>query len=158
MAKVKQKRSRGWWYPWIFVGGMTVVILVNAVMITLAVGTFPGIQTQDYYRKGLAYNETLAAAKSQKALGWKIETGINGGVVSATFTDRDGHPIQDLLVEAFLIRPTHEGHDVAVILKTEGNGRYTAPVAVPLPGQWTLRVHAKRGNTVFQDTRKIKIF
>ena len=47
-------RQPGWWYPWIFVGGMLVVIAVNGVLITMAVSTFSGIETEEHYRKGLA--------------------------------------------------------------------------------------------------------
>ncbi|HOT83126.1 MAG TPA: FixH family protein, partial [Candidatus Defluviicoccus seviourii] len=48
-------RPPGWWYPWIFVGGMLIVVAVNAVMAIVAVGTFSGLETTDHYRKGLAY-------------------------------------------------------------------------------------------------------
>jgi nitrogen fixation protein FixH len=65
------RRPDGWWYPWIFVAGMLVVVVVNAVMITYAIGTFPGLQTEDAYRKGLAYNRTLAAAREQEERGWQ---------------------------------------------------------------------------------------
>ena len=57
-------RPRGWWYPWIFVGAMAVVVVVNGILAWLAVGTWTGIETEDHYRKGLAYNENLAAEQA----------------------------------------------------------------------------------------------
>jgi len=62
MPRQHRRRAPGWWYPWTFVGGMLLVIVVNGVMISYALGTFPGLSTEDAYRRGLAYNQTIAAA------------------------------------------------------------------------------------------------
>ncbi|QLH39782.1 MAG: FixH family protein [Defluviicoccus sp.] len=95
-----QRRPQGWWYPWTFVVGMLVVVAVNVVLITYAIGTFPGLDTEDAYRKGITYNQTLAAAHEQEARGWQAdiqfhntdetttgtsgETGWAGAVTSAS--------------------------------------------------------------------------
>ena len=60
-------------------------------------------------------------------------------------------------VKALLIRPTSEGHDLEVKLAPKGDGAYAAQMTVPLPGQWELRVHAWKGQDVFQDSRRILI-
>lgn len=161
MAAAKS-RPRGWWYPWIFVGGMAVVIIVNAVMITLALDTFPGLETKDHYRKGLAYNEALEATKAQTERGWSMAPTLalgqeRQGELRVAFADKVGQALEDLRVKAFLIRPTHEGHDFEVPLRHAGGGLYTGSLTVPLPGQWNLRVHARRGKETFQDQRKIEV-
>ncbi|QNT70627.1 FixH family protein [Defluviicoccus vanus] len=163
-----RQRPSGWWYPWIFVVGMMVVIAVNAVMITLALETFPGLDTEDAYRKGLKYNQTIAAAEAQDARGWQMavavaphpgeQTSAAGGRqadVVATFTDRDGYPLSGLTVEAYLLRPTNSGHDASAALDEQVGGHYAAMVTLPLPGQWDVRVHARRGDETFQATRRI---
>ena len=66
------------WIPMIFVGGFLVIAAVNGVMIWLAVDTFTGIATERHYEKGLAYNQALAAAEVQAALGWTAETAFEG--------------------------------------------------------------------------------
>lgn len=166
---VARRRERGWWYPWIFVVGMSVVIVVNIVMITLALDTFPGLETQDAYRKGIAYNQTIAAADAQAARGWQMAVAVqprpadptpatNGSrtaEVDATFTDRHGDPIAGLEVHAYLLRPTNEGNDFDARLDERGSGRYAATLTVPLPGQWDVRVHARRGDETYQATRRI---
>lgn len=166
-----RRRPSGWWYPWVFVVGMLVVIVVNVIMISLAVGTFPGLETEDAYRKGLAYNQTISAADAQAARGWHLELAVTprpgtaaeaGGSgsertaeVKAIFTDHDGYPIAGLEVRAFLVRPTHGGADVSADLEEQSGGRYVAVLAVPLPGQWDVRVHARRGDETFQATHRV---
>lgn len=159
---LKPKRERGWWYPWLFVGGMLLVIAVNAVLITLAIGTFPGLQTEEYYRKGLAYNEALAAAEEQSRLGWQVTIEFRAqedraGELIVQATDRDGSALDGLQIEARLIRPTHEGYDRSVVLEEGGEGRYRRHLTVPLAGQWDVRVVASRDGQRYQDTRRIMI-
>lgn len=163
MARIRQP---GWWYPWIFVGGMLVVIAVNAVLVVVAVGTFSGFETEGHYRKGLAYNDNLAAAEAQAARGWTMrldfrpapvaEGGRLGDLV-VRFADRAGQPLDRLTVEALFTRPTHAGHDRRFVLHPEGDGGYRGTIAVPLPGQWDVRVIAGRSDQHFQAIRRLVI-
>ena len=151
-------RPRGWWYPWIFVAGMAVVIVVNGIMATFALGTWTGLETEGHYRKGLAYNENLAAARAQEERGWKVEVEVAaGGALNVSFRDNDGVPLEDLAVQVLAVRPTHEGYDVAGDLTHVGEGRYRGRLDLPLSGQWELRVHAFRGKIAYQMSKRIQI-
>ena len=160
-------RPRGWWYPWIFVGAMAVVVVVNGILAWLAVGTWTGIETEDHYLKGLAYNENLAAEQAQARLGWTIDLALMPGTgaggddrtfeVAVTFAAADSRPLDGLEVEIQFVRPTHEGFDVAARLAGRGNGVYAAPVTLPLAGQWQARVLARRGDDTFQNVRRIVV-
>jgi nitrogen fixation protein FixH len=163
MGKV---RADGWWYPWIFVAAMTVVVAVNGVMVAFALGTWTGLETEGYYEKGLAYNQDLAAARAQAERGWKLAFALDGvtaagdsrsGRISAAFVDRDGKPLADLDVLAVILRPTSEGHDQQVALSPAGRGVYRAAVTFPLPGQWNVRIHAYRGDAVFQESHRVRL-
>jgi nitrogen fixation protein FixH len=155
------RRAPGWWYPWIFVVGMVMVACVNGVLAFFAVSTWTGLETKNYYDRGLRYNRTIAAAKEQDARGWSMTFSslpadmTNGGVLGVTFTDRFGGPIDDLAVEAILMRPTQEGLDAAFALHHQGGGVYAAEVSVPLPGQWDARILAHRKNENFQASRRL---
>ena len=157
-------RPRGWWYPWIFVAAMALVVVVNGVLVAYAVGTFPGLATDDHYRKGLAYNDNLAGARAQDALGWRMDLAFvpgassgRSGDLAVRFTDTAGHPIEDMEVQALLVRPTHDGFDVRVTLAHRGAGTYGAAVAPPLAGQWEVRVRAFRGDQAYQGAERIQV-
>ena len=125
----------------------------------------PAWKRDDAYRKGLAYNTTLAAARAQQERGWQAEVAFTprtdearaatAAELTVGFVDRDGQPLRDLDVVAVLIRPTSEGIDVSVELDHRGQGVYGAAVALPLPGQWDVRIVAHRGADDFQETRRI---
>ncbi|WP_142849354.1 FixH family protein [Telmatospirillum sp. J64-1] len=158
----KQPRKPGWWYPYIFVAGFAVVVGVNGIMFYYASSTFTGLTTTQAFEDGLAYNKTLAAAEIQRQRGWQVEFGVEASPptsaeqqsrfaeVSATFLDRDGQPLSDLTVNALLFRPTAEGYDVSRVLTHVGEGRYVAPVELPLYGQWELRLIGSRGEEQHQ--------
>lgn len=157
-------RARGWWYPWIFVAGMLLVVAVNAVLITLAVDTFPGLDTQDAYRKGLAYNRTLSEARDDEKRGWRAdvrfaprESAAEVGDLLVSLAGADGLPLRGLAVTAALIRPTRGGVDQHVVLEERGEGLYGAAVTLPLAGQWDAHLWARRGDDTWQTTRRIQV-
>lgn len=144
--------NRGRWYPWVFVAAFIVVIAVNGVMVSLAVGSFTGLETEHPYERGLNYNDMLAAARAQEALGWQVEyealpageasDGVLPVVLTSRFLDKNGRPLTGLDVKAFLLRPTAQGYDLQVELQEAGGGRYSADAVLPLAGQWDLRIVA----------------
>jgi nitrogen fixation protein FixH len=167
-----RQRPSGWWYPWLFVAGMLIVVAVNGVLIAYAIGTFPGLTTEDAYRKGLAYNRTLAAADAQAARGWHLEltmqpaTPGGGGtveadaaggrtaVLAARFTEAAGQPLTGLQVQAILERPVGVAGGLTVDLAAAGDGVYRVTLALPDAGQWQVRVLARRGDETFQESRR----
>jgi len=139
-------RPPGWWYPRLFVGGFAVVLVVNATMVWFAATTFPGLATEDAYRKGVAYNDALAAAHRQEALGWQVDLAFEAGPpgsVAATYRDRDGRPVDGLGVTARLIRPMGRGLDRDLPLAALGPGLYGAPVVLAARGQWDVELLAR---------------
>lgn len=158
-------RQRGWWYPWLFVAAFGVVIAVNGVMIKLAVDSFSGLDTAHPYERGLEYNDTLAAARAQEALGWQVDfnampvdresTMGRPIAVEARFLDRGGRALTGLAVRARLVRPAATGHDVELILTERGGGRYAATTVLPLAGQWDLRIVAEGDDAGWQSSRRL---
>ena len=163
---MRKERADGWWYPWIFVAAMGLVVVVNGVMVAFALGTWTGLETEGHYEKGLAYNRDLAAARAQAERGWRVAFALDDvaavgdartGRLSATFADGDGRPLDDLEVRAVVLRPTTEGHDQRLALVPAGRGVYRAAVTFPLPGQWDVRIHAYRGDAVFQESHRVRL-
>ncbi|WP_193771489.1 FixH family protein, partial [Candidatus Magnetaquicoccus inordinatus] len=61
--------------PWLtaIVLFFLVVFAVNALMIRLSLQSWTGEVTDEPYRKGLAFNQTLSAQQAQDALGWQVK-------------------------------------------------------------------------------------
>jgi len=147
--------SRSRWIPWAFVGGFAVVFAANGIMVTFAMSSWTGLDTRDAYRKGLAYNSTLAAERRQAALGWHGTADWRDGPLTVEMADDRGEPLTAATMRADFIRPTAEGHDVSVALAEIGGGRYAAPIALPLDGLWDVRVTVRRSADTFQINQRL---
>jgi nitrogen fixation protein FixH len=71
--------------------------------------------------------------------------------------DHAGNILTDARVMAEVVRPTSEGHDFTVELSYQGQGRYTADFALPLPGQWDIRVVADHPQGDYQEVKRVLI-
>lgn len=149
-AVATSRRDR--WIPWTFVGGMVVVVVVNAIMVWFALSTFTGTTVERAYERGRLYNEVLAEAERQARLGWRFsvvwEAGAEERLVGRLVlvaVDADAAPVDRLDIRASLIRPLERPDPIALGFTQVGPGRYVAPIAVPRPGQWEVRLAARRG-------------
>ncbi len=129
---------RGRWIPWIFVGGMALVVAVNLVLVVAALTTFTGVTTGQSYDRGRAYNAVLAEAARQDALGWTARVALEAGVLDVSVTDREGVPVRGSL-EGVLLRPL-DGREVQIDFVAAGPGRFRAAPALPARGQWEARL------------------
>jgi nitrogen fixation protein FixH len=122
------------------IGFFLVVASVNAVFIYAGIKSWPGLVSERPYEDGLAYNRTLAVARANAALGWRAQLGYRDGQASLVLADRDGRAIDGMQVEAVFTRPVGKAAEIAVTLAALGGGRYAAPAALPLAGQWEMVV------------------
>ena len=80
-----------------------VVFAVNGVLVFEALKTHSGVVAQEPYRKGLAYNERIAADELQSALGWKADLGFGSvGQLTLNILDRENRPLSALLIAGSL--------------------------------------------------------
>ena len=128
------------------IGFFTIVFAANGVMIYLAVSTFGGLDTADAYRKGLAYNERVAAAESQAKLGWRDEIAYlpEARRLRVALTDAAGKAVSGLAVTAHLHRPATNRFDEELVLEQTGPGTYEVSAADLAAGWWTVDVEAHR--------------
>jgi len=166
IAKSAEARKSNW-IPWLFVGAMAFVVAVNGLLVYFALSSWTGIETEDHYSKGVAYNQNLKAVENQKAVGWGVVVALSPDVggkapgpfnVRVDYKDSSGKPLSGLRVRAHLIRPTHEGYDRRVELQSSAPGLYMGRLDVPLPGQWELRVvAADDGGNSHQWVERIRV-
>jgi len=135
-----------------------VVAAVNTVFLVVALSTHPGVETEDAYRRGLAYNEEMRIAEAQAAAGWftEFEHDAEAKTLRATIFDRRNRGLTSLRVTGRAERPAHASDDFAVKFAEDAAGRYVAPFAPPLPGQWLVRIEAKdRRGRIYRETVRV---
>jgi nitrogen fixation protein FixH len=144
--------NRGRWIPWVFVGGMLLVVLVNAVLIYASLSTFTGVTVPKAYERGRGYNEVLAEAARQDALGWAARVEAEGGRLILVITDREARGVPGQ-VEARLLRPL-SNETVPLALGMTSPGRYAGELSGVGPGQWELRARLTGPNGARLDIRE----
>jgi nitrogen fixation protein FixH len=140
-----------------FIAFFGVVGAVNAVMMTLAIKTMPGLDVKNGYVASQAMNGEISAMRQQAERGWKADIAVqlkNGSApVSIQLTDRDGAPVTGLDVKARLAHPALTRADHVAAMIEAGPGQYTAEWPDILPGAWTIVVEAGRGGERVYATR-----
>lgn len=145
------------WIPWTFVGFFGVVFVVNAVMIWLALTTFTGLDREEPYVRGVGYNDVLAEARRQEALGWQAAVEANRARLAVDVTDRLDRPLRGATVYAELTRPVDAHLDFAADLAAVAPGRYAAPVDWPAPGRWDVLVTIEQDGRRYQHHRRLMV-
>jgi nitrogen fixation protein FixH len=138
-----------------------VVAGVNAIMISAAVSTFGGVETDSAYRAGLAFARETATARAQDALHWNVRAKVTkeGGatVIEVVARDSSGRPLPNLAATAQLAHPTDRRADLVVPLIGGAPGMFhgrTAGVA----GQWDLVIELSRdGRRLFRSKNRMMI-
>lgn len=141
-----------------FIAFFGVIAAVNGVFMYLALSTWPGLTTEDAYKKGIAYNQTLDAAKLQLALGWQSAVALDAtGKLVVSMTGRDGAPLTGAAVEASLSRPLGDETVAKMTLSETAPGQYAASFAAPQPGRWKADISVRRDDNTYQMRHEVMV-
>ena len=131
-------RITGWHAALMLVAFFGVVIAVNITMALFATRTFGGVVVENSYVASQEYNQWLAAAERQKALGWKFSTGID-----ASRRVTVGTELQGAQVRGFARHPLGREPDVPLAFVAIDSG-YRSSGQLPA-GRWSVHLLVKRG-------------
>ncbi|WP_262690368.1 FixH family protein [Kordiimonas aestuarii] len=144
--------------PWYIVAFFVVVAILDGIFVYIATSTHTGVITEQAYDKGLAYNDTVAAAEAQHALGWRGEIILRDRrELCFILRDKDGTLLKGAAVKAVFTRPTQDGMDFGVELLEGADGAYRAAIDLPALGLWDVRVFALEGERDFQAHKRLVV-
>jgi nitrogen fixation protein FixH len=143
-----------------FVTFFGVIAAVNAVMMTLAIRTMPGLDVRNGYVASQAMNGELDAMRRQAERGWTADVTMmlkaGHAPLSVSFADRANAPVTGLEVTARLAHPALTRADLSIMLIETHPGHYAAEVSDIQPGGWALVIEARRsGERVFASRNRI---
>jgi nitrogen fixation protein FixH len=146
-----------------FVVFFGVIFTVNALMLTLALDTMPGLTTASSYQASQHFNRDLAAARERDARGWAMEAHADrdpAGFAAVTVSLRDpaGAPVEGVGVAARLEHPARRALDRALDMARSGTGRYAGTAADVPAGAHDLVVEVSRdGEMLFRSRNRIML-
>lgn len=162
MRPPNEDSPRDRWIPWTFVAFFAVVLGANGALVYFAAASWTGLETKEYYIKGLTYNRTLDEVALQRELGWKGQLALRRAAkgdheLVVELRDAKGRGLSGGTVQAAFVRPTHTGFDFSLTLADRGKGRYRAAVAPPLPGQWDVHVTVLHPYGEYRMTQRLMV-
>ena len=128
-----------------FLAFFGVIFAVNGYMLFSAISTHTGVVSIEPYRKGLAYNERIADAERQNAIGWRDTADVDKtGEVAVRMAASDGTPLIGLQLTAVLGRPATARGDIPLTFKEITPGNYVTSVGPLEAGTWIITLEAYR--------------
>lgn len=131
------------------VGFFLVVSGANAVMMTVAIRTMPGVDVKSAYETSQRFNGEIARMQAQAERGWQASAELRragtDAVVTLSLRDRTGAPVTGLAVAARLEHPAARREDHEAALGETAAGDYAAAIPNVHGGGWTLAITATRG-------------
>ena len=142
----KAMTGRTFFY-WI-AGFFLIIFAVNGLLAYLALSTNTGLETNDAYKKGVAYNEDIARAKGQDNTKLSVSIAADPQPdklvrLSVRVRDASDAPYMDKKISVLFFRPTKEGYDKQIMLKEKKPGVYRGNIMLPLRGIWDMKLEIK---------------
>jgi hypothetical protein len=129
------------WYrhpwPWILMAGPATVVVAGVITAYIAFSTSDGLVEDDYYKQGLAVNQSVSRNQRADALGLQAEVVLSddGLLLRVLLRARDAAVFPPLL-HLRITHPTRGGADQLVVLRSDRSGFYTGKLSAPLNGRW----------------------
>jgi nitrogen fixation protein FixH len=141
-------------------GFFGIVFGVNAIMMTLAIRTMPGLDVKNGYVASQAMNREMDAMRAQSLRGWTADMNMalkdGTGPIRLSLRDRSGNPVTALDVTARLAHPALTAADHVSVLVESKPGIYTAEFQNLRAGAWTIVIKADlRGEHVFVSRNRV---
>lgn len=112
------------WYrepwPWFLMALPGTVVVAGIITTVIAFRTNDGLVVDDYYKKGLAINQTLARNDMAAQLGLRGMLDVSASEVRVTLQAREGVSLPERL-EIVLSHPTRQGDDQRSVLVRQGD-------------------------------------
>lgn len=128
-----------------------VVIVVNLVMASFAVGTFGGIVVENTYVASQKFNRWLAQAEASEALGWDADVERQDNGKLAVLLSGAPHGVT---LGAEARHPLGRQPDADLTFDYEGAGRFVSREALPA-GRWILRLAATDGQRTWRHEKRL---
>ncbi|MCB1908880.1 MAG: FixH family protein [Rhodocyclaceae bacterium] len=129
---------------WLVISLPAAAILGGIATIVIATRTSDGLVADDYYKQGLAINQTIARDDAARQMGLVAVLEMGDGGVRVRLDSRASAPLPEHLVLT-LVHPTRSGEDQQVILARRG-AVYAGALHVPSAGRWQIRIEDEFNN------------
>ncbi len=158
--------DNGPWYrqpwPWLIMSGPFIVVVAGLFTAWLAVTTNDGLVTEDYYKKGMSINQTVAQSASAERLGLRADLSVSAERMTIMLSANDASFRPPPSIKVIVSHPTRAGLDQSRTMALI-EGAYTASFQLPAAGHWVVLIGDEgqtwrlMGNVILPSSGKIEI-
>jgi nitrogen fixation protein FixH len=156
-------KGKGWYWPAGLVALLVAGAATNVALMLVATGDPSFAVERDYYGKALRWDEAMAQAERNGALGWSVTPQLDplpgaAGLMrlQARVTDAAGIALADAVVRVEVFHGARAGQVAAAELRRV-DGHHVATLPMARPGLWELRFRVEHRGQVFTEvlTREV---
>src|SRR5574338_159380 len=130
------------WYrqpwPWFLMALPAVAVIAGGVTLWLAVSTSDGLVVDDYYKQGLAIQQTMARSQRAADLGLQAKVRLQADGFEVHLTARQADALPERIRVTFS-HPTRVGLDQTMILEG-ARGSFAGSHKILLSGRWDIQI------------------
>ena len=126
-------------WPWLLAAGPFLVVVASLVSAWIAVRGSDGLVSEDYYRQGLAVQETISRSDKAQALGLVARVRLTENALNVQLSASAPGYQSPPALRVTLSHPTRAGLDQTQLLRREGAG-YTGRLRLPAAGHWLILI------------------
>jgi nitrogen fixation protein FixH len=153
--------KRGAWWP-IGVATILAATVGGNVWLAVVANSDPSFSIEpNYYEKAIAWDSTMAQARENQRLGWRLEprlaavTPQGESRLDVVLVDSAGAPIRDATVNVAAFFNARASHVLQATLRHEA-ADYSVQLPITYAGEWELRFDVRRGREHFTNTSRIE--
>lgn len=143
---VNSAAARPWYrepWPWILATGPFIVVIAGIYTAWLAVKSNDGLVTDDYYRKGLSANQTIARSEEAAKMGLVAGIRVSEDILSVRLQAGDKAFVMPPTLVVTITHPTRAGLDQSRVLTRTGD-LYAGEFRLPAAGHWLVLLEDER--------------
>lgn len=122
---------------WLVIGLPAAAVVGGIITAVIAMSTSDGLVADDYYKQGMAINQTMARDELARQLGLEAEIRITQGRVAVSLSAKSG-PLPEAL-HLTLVHPTRAGEDQSRSLARVGS-EYAGDLGPIAAGRWEIHL------------------
>lgn len=126
-------------WPWILMAGPFIVVIAGLVTAWIAVRSNDGLVTEDYYKKGLSVNQTIAQSELAGKLGIKAAVKVTSERLTVALSASATTFAPPSAIRVTISHPTRAGLDQSELLARSGDG-YSGSFRLPAAGHWLVLI------------------
>lgn len=134
------------WYrepwPWLIMAAPAAAVVMGVIMVVLATRSNDGLVADDYYKRGLAINQTLDRADHARTRGLAATATFDA---ARTRVRLNVPAASDASLTLRFVHPTRAGLDQVVTVERVGAGLYEGAMTSPALGHWHLSLEDASG-------------